>query len=296
MKNNEIKKTVLLAGATGYLGKYIAKELIARNINTKIIVRNPVKAIPLAYDFVEIIPAEVTRPETIKGHFAGVDTVISTVGITRQRDGLTYMAVDYRANMNLLEEAKKAGVKKFIYVSVINGQLHRNLKLVEAKEAFVDKLKASGLEYTIIRPNGFFSDMRDFLKMAKKGSVYIFGKGKKKFNPIHGADLAQVCVDAINSNQNEIVVGGPDILTHYEVAEMALLTSGKPINIIHVPHWIRKSILWIMRTFTSSKTYGPIEFFLTLMAEDAIAPRYGSHRLSLFFQNEMDTIKKSTNG
>ena len=95
MKNNEIKKTVLLAGATGYLGKYIAKELIARNINTKIIVRNPVKAIPLAYDFVEIIPAEVTRPETIKGHFAGVDTVISTVGITRQRDGLTYMAVDY---------------------------------------------------------------------------------------------------------------------------------------------------------------------------------------------------------
>ncbi|MEQ8421614.1 MAG: SDR family oxidoreductase [Arenibacter algicola] len=296
MKNNEIKKTVLLAGATGYLGKYIAKELIYRNINTKIIVRNPVKAIPLAYDFVEIIPAEVTRPETIKGHFAGVDTVISTVGITRQRDGLTYMAVDYRANMNLLEEAKKAGVKKFIYVSVINGQLHRNLKLVEAKEAFVDKLKASGLEYTIIRPNGFFSDMRDFLKMAEKGSVYIFGKGKKKFNPIHGADLAQVCVDAINSNQNEIVVGGPDILTHYEVAEMALLTSGKPINIIHVPHWVRKSILWIMRTFTSSKTYGPIEFFLTLMAEDAIAPRYGSHRLSLFFQNEMDTIKKRTNG
>ena len=296
MKNNEIKKTVLLAGATGYLGKYIAKELIARNINTKIIVRNPVKAIPLAYDFVEIIPAEVTRPETIKGHFAGVDTVISTVGITRQRDGLTYMAVDYRANMNLLEEAKKAGVKKFIYVSVINGQLHRNLKLVEAKEAFVDKLKASGLEYTIIRPNGFFSDMRDFLKMAKKGSVYIFGKGKKKFNPIHGADLAQVCVDAINSNQNEIVVGGPDILTHYEVAEMALLTSGKPINIVHVPHWVRKSILWIMRTFTPSKTYGPIEFFLTLMAEDAIAPRYGSHRLSRFFQNEMDTIKKITNG
>ncbi|MBD3660743.1 MAG: SDR family oxidoreductase, partial [Arenibacter algicola] len=266
MKNNEIKKTVLLAGATGYLGKYIAKQLISRNINTKIIVRNPVKAIPLAYHFVEIIPAEVTRPETIKGHFAGVDTVISTVGITRQRDGLTYMAVDYRANMNLLEEAKKAGVKKFIYVSVINGQLHRNLKLVEAKEAFVDKLKASGLEYTIIRPNGFFSDMRDFLKMAEKGSVYIFGKGKKKFNPIHGADLAQVCVDAINSNQNEIVVGGPDILTHYEVAEMALLTSGKPINIIHVPHWVRKSILWIMRTFTSSKTYGPIEFFLTLMA------------------------------
>ena len=294
MEHNEIKKTILLAGATGYLGNYIAKELISRYMDTKIIVRKPGKIIDMASKLTGIIQAEVTRPETIRGHFHGVDTVISTVGITRHKDGLTYMDVDYGANMNLLDEAKRAGVKKFIYVSVINGQLHRNLKLVEAKEAFVDQLKVSGLDYTIIRPNGFFSDMRDFLKMAEKGSVYIFGKGKKKFNPIHGADLAQVCVDAINSNKKEIVVGGPDILTHYEVAEMALLASGKPINIIHLPHWLRKSIIWIMRTFTSSKTYGPIEFFLTLMAEDAIAPRYGSHRLSHFFQNEMDTLKKRT--
>ncbi|MEG3657499.1 SDR family oxidoreductase [Arenibacter palladensis] len=294
MNPKEIKKTILLAGATGYLGNYIAKELISRNMDTKIIVRKPGKIIDMASKLTGIIQAEVTRPETIRGHFHGVDTVISTVGITRQKDGLTYIDVDYGANMNLLDEAKRAGVKKFIYVSVINGQLHRNLKLVEAKEAFVDQLKASGLDYTIIRPNGFFSDMRDFLKMAEKGSVYIFGKGKKKFNPIHGADLAQVCVDAINSSKKEIVVGGPDILTHYEVAEMALLASGKPIKIIHLPHWLRKSIIWIMRTFTSSKTYGPIEFFLTLMAEDAIAPRYGSHRLSHFFQNEMDTLKKRT--
>lgn len=292
MQRNNLKKTVLLAGATGYLGNYIAQELIARNIDTKIIVRRPGNIMDMVSDLSGIIQAEVTRPDTLKGHLNEVDTVISTVGITRQKDGLTYMDVDYAANINLLEEAKRAGVRKFIYVSVINGQLHRNLKLVEAKEAFVDQLMTSGLDYTIIRPNGFFSDMRDFLKMAEKGRIYIFGKGKKKFNPIHGADLAQVCVDAINSNKNEIVVGGPDILTHYEVAEMALLTTGKPINIIHLPHWIRKAILWTTRTFTSSKTYGPIEFFLTLMAEDTIAPRYGSHRLSLFFQNEMDTIKK----
>ncbi len=295
MQHNEIKKTILLAGATGYLGNYITKELISRNIDTKIIVRKPGKIIDMASKLAEIIQAEVTRPETLRGHFHGVDTVISTVGITRQKDGLTYMDVDFGANINLLEEAKKAGVKKFIYVSVINGQLHKDLKLVEAKEAFVDQLTTSGLEYAIIRPNGFFSDMLDFLKMAEKGRVYIFGKGKKKFNPIHGADLAQVCVDVIDSKKKEIAVGGPDILTHYEVAEMALLASGKPINIIHLPHWVRKSILWIMRTFTSSKSYGPIEFFLTFMAEDNIAPRYGNHRLSHFFQHEIDTIKKRTN-
>ena len=115
----------------------------------------------------------------------GVDVVISTVGITRQKDGLTYMAVDYRANLNLLNEARKAGVKKFIYVSVLNGEHLTQLKICEAKEKFVNTLMNSGMDYCVIRPNGFFSDMGDFLDMAKQGRVYLFGDGKKKMNPIH---------------------------------------------------------------------------------------------------------------
>ncbi|APA64559.1 SDR family oxidoreductase [Maribacter sp. 1_2014MBL_MicDiv] len=289
MDNEEL---VLLAGATGYLGTYIAKELSERSMKTKIIARNTKKAMQFANNNTTVINAEVTNTNTLKGLFEGITTVISTVGITRQKDGLTYMDVDYQANKNLLEEAKRAGVKKFIYVSVLNGKQHRNLKIIEAKEAFVDELIASGIDYSIIRPNGFFSDMKDFLDMAKKGKVYLFGSGKKKINPIHGKDLAIACVDSIHVSNEEINIGGPDILTQNEVAELALLASGKPINIIHIPHWIRKSILKILRTFTSSKIYGPLEFFLTLMAEDAIAPRYGSHRLVTFFQNEIDVLKK----
>ncbi|WP_273277237.1 SDR family oxidoreductase [Maribacter polysiphoniae] len=292
MKADNLKTKVLLAGATGYLGRHIAKELELRNISTRILVRNTGKAKGLSSESATVIQAEVTKPETLKGLFSGVDTVISTVGITRQKDGLTYWGVDYQANVNLLKEAMDSGVRKFIYVSVLNGNLHRNLKIMEAKESFVDELVASGLQYTIVRPNGFFSDMKDFLEMARKGKVYLFGNGEQKFNPIHGKDLAIACVDAIENENIEINIGGPDIMTQNEVAEMALLASGKPFNIIHLPHWLRRLIIWTLRTFTSSKTYGPIEFFLTLMAEDAIAPRYGSHRLSTFFQKEMDTLKK----
>ncbi|MRI01402.1 NAD(P)H-binding protein [Kriegella sp. EG-1] len=287
MKNN----TVLLAGATGYLGGYIAKELETRQISTKILVRNMEKAAKLTSESTQIIKAEVTNSETLKGHFKGVDTVISTVGITRQKEGLNYMDVDFQANINLLKEAIKSGVRKFVYVSVLNGNLHRNLKILEAKEAFVDALIASNIEYTIIRPNGFFSDMKDFLEMAQKGKVYLFGSGEQKFNPIHGADLAIACVAAITAKKKEINIGGPEILTQNEVAKMALLACDKPIKIIHIPHWVRKLVIWFLRTFTSSKYYGPYEFFLTLMAEDAIAPRYGIHRLSNFFQIEIDILK-----
>ena len=170
-------KKILIAGATGYLGLHIVEELKQTGGNFVALARNKGKLTSKGIAADKIIEAEVTLPETLKGKFDGVDTVISTVGITRQKDGLTYMEVDYQANKNLLVEAKKAGIQKFIFVSAIKGDQMRHLKIFEAKEKFVDQLKGSGMDYLVVRPNGFFSDMKDFLDMAKNGKVYLFGKG-----------------------------------------------------------------------------------------------------------------------
>jgi uncharacterized protein YbjT (DUF2867 family) len=200
------------------------------------------------------------------------------------------MDVDYQANMHLLAEAQRAGVRKFIYISAINGEKMRHLKIMEAKEKFVDALKASGMDYTIIRPNGFFSDLKDFLDMAKSGRVYLFGDGHYKLNPIHGVDLAEIIVESISSPKEELEVGGPDILTQNEIAELALQSMHKPVKIVHFPDWMRRVLISLLRTFTSSRTYGPYEFFLSMMAQDNIAPRYGICRLKTFFQEEVDAL------
>jgi uncharacterized protein YbjT (DUF2867 family) len=282
---------ILLAGATGYLGGYLLKVLIEQQNQVVAIVRNPDKLINTNENYLEIKQAEVTKPETLRDICKGIDAVISTVGITRQKDGLTYMDVDYQANINLLEEAKKAGVKHFVYVSAINGNKYRNLKIFEAKEKFVDALKASGLNYTIVRPNGFFSDMKDFLQMAKSGCIYLFGSGYQKFNPIHGKDLATFIADNLEEANKELTIGGPDVLSLNEISELALNALNKPIKIIHLPDWMRKLTIWSLRTFTSVKTYGPLEFFLTLMAEDTIAPTYGTHRLEDFYVEEAKNFR-----
>ena len=280
------KNKILLAGATGYLGRFITQELIDRDYETKIVVRNK-KKLKLSASNLEIFEAEVTNPEMLKDICKDVNVVISTIGITGQKDGLTYMDVDYQANANLIDEAKKNGVKKFIYVSVLNGEKLRHLKMCDAKEKLGDYLKSSGLDYCIIRPNGFFSDMGDFLKMAKGGKVYLFGDGKLKLNPIHGKDLAELVVDTINLDKKEINIGGPDMLSQNDIAELALKAYEKPINIIHLPDWIRKLVLWSVRTFTSSKTYGSIEFFMTTMVMDMQSPQFGKEKLEEFFKDEI---------
>ena len=280
---------VLLAGATGYLGKHLLKVLIEKQNQVVAIVRKLNQIDNPNENYLEIKQAEVTKRETLRDICKGIDTVISTVGITRQKDGLTYMDVDYQANINLLEEAKKSGVSHFVYVSAINGNKHRNLKIFEAKEKFVDALKTSGLNYTIIRPNGFFSDMKDFLQMAKSGRVYLFGSGNQRFNPIHGEDLAKAIVDNLEDYNNELTVGGPDILSLNDISKHALTSLNKPIKITHLPDCLRRFTIWTLRTFTSVKTYGPIEFFLTLMAEDNIAPTYGEYNLKDYFREEAKT-------
>jgi uncharacterized protein YbjT (DUF2867 family) len=283
---------ILLAGSTGFLGSFILKELLNRDIKTRIVVRNEKKLSRSITENnkAEIIKAALTDPKSIENCCRNTDIVISTVGITRQKDGFTYMDVDYQANLNLLEEARRSGVRKFIYISVLNGDKLRHLKICEAKERFVDTLKNSGLDYCIIRPTGYFSDMGEFYKMAEKGRLFLFGSGEYKMNPIHGADLAGICVDAIQSDDKEILAGGPQILTHNQIAETAFSVAGKEPEIIRIPGWIKKFILFLLRTFTNSKVYGPVEFFMTVLSMDLIAPQYGNHTLEEYFKELKATV------
>jgi len=276
-------KRVIVAGATGYLGKYITQELVRSNYSTKVLVRDPERFEELNIQVDKILQAEVTDKSTLNNCFKHVDVVISTIGITKQKDGLTYMDVDYQANLNLLSEAIEKGVNKFIYVSVLNGQRLKHLKICEAKEKFVDELKNSGLDYCIIRPNGFFSDMTEFYKMAKKGKVYLFGNGNQRANPIHGEDLAKVCVSAVEKSEKEIDAGGPETLTQNKIAELAFIAVDKNPKIVHIPDFLRRMILKVGKLFMSSKNFGPVEFFMNVMAIDMVAPEYGRHTLKDYF-------------
>ncbi|WP_109830060.1 SDR family oxidoreductase [Reichenbachiella versicolor] len=279
-------KKVLVAGATGYLGQNLVKELKRQGFWVRVLIRYEDQRSKFE-DVDDFHIGQVTEKDTIEGVTKDIDWVFTTIGITRQKDGLTYMDVDYKGNSNLLEEALNNRVESFLYVSAINGDKLRHLKIFEAKEKFVDELKASGLNYTVMRPNGFFSDMKDFLEMAQRGKVYLFGDGEKKLNPIHGEDLAKACINAVLEGLKEYTVGGDDVLTQNEIAALALKAWGKPIKIVHLQDWIRRLIIWSLRTFTSSKTYGPFEFFLTAMSMDNIAHQNGSKRLAEFFDSQV---------
>ena len=221
------KQRVLVAGATGYLGSFIVKELKRRGYWVRALVRDTRKAEPVRQAADDLFVGEATQPETLEGICEGIDTVISSLGITKQKDGFTYMDVDYQANRNLLDKSIEENVARFMYISVFNAHKLRYLAIVKAKEKFAGELKKAGIEHIIVRPNGFFSDMSEFFNMAKRGRVYLFGNGQCRGNPIHGEDLARACVERLGSNGGEFDIGGPEILTQNEIAAQSLRSAGK---------------------------------------------------------------------
>ncbi|OEU69367.1 MAG: hypothetical protein BA863_18305 [Desulfovibrio sp. S3730MH75] len=278
------EKRVLVAGGTGYLGQFLVKESKRQGYWVRALTRNPEKLAHLDEYIDDLFVGEVTDPDSIVRICEDIDFVISAVGITRQKDGLTYMDVDYQGNRNLMDCAISSGVSKFVYVSVLNAHLMSDLKIIQAKEKFARELEESNLDHTIVRPTGFFSDMLEFLHMARKGKVSLFGTGDYKINPIHGQDLAEVCVAALGNTEKEIEVGGPETYTHKQIAELAFEVLHKKERISYMPLWLMQVIVRLMRLFTSSKTYGPIEFLMTALTMDGVAPAYGKEKLRDFYK------------
>jgi uncharacterized protein YbjT (DUF2867 family) len=273
-------KKILVAGATGYLGQNVVKTLKDRGFWVRAMGRTEARLDPIKEFADELFIGEVTNPDSLDGLCDGIDAVFSSVGITRQKDGLTYQDVDYEGNMNLLALAEGSGVSKFVYVHVLNAGKLQHVAMVQAKQAFVDELKQSALGHTVICPTGFFSDMEEFLKMARSGRVYLFGRGSNRINPIDGADLAEVCADAVASREQRIDVGGPEVFTYREIAELAFGVLDKPSKITFLPKKLTAAAVGALRRVAPVKVYGPIQFLATVMTMDVVGEPYGRRRLA----------------
>jgi len=289
-------KTVLIAGATGYLGRYTVKAFKGAGYRVRVLARNEKKLSqrgvglsPAIADSVdEIHIGDVTKPETLQGVCDGIDIVFSSISLMAQKSQLTWHDVDYMGNVHILNEALKANVHKFIFVSVFNADHLMHVPIVKAHEDFVDTLAKSGMTYTVIRPTGYFSDLGTFLNMAKSGRVYLLGNGKLSINPIHGADLAQVALNAVLQPTTDINIGGPDIYLWDEIASLAITTAQQPHRVTHIPIQLAKLGVNLLRPFRR-KTSQLLDFFVSSSALEGVAPQTGTHHLKQHYQALMNS-------
>ena len=232
---------IVLAGAFGNLGAEILKKLCAdgHEVVAADLRENSVEGCNEKYTFRAI---DATNPETMKGLCDGADVVITTVGLTGASTKVTAYDIDLNGNINLLAEAKSAGVKKFVYISVISCDEPGadKVPMLHAKYLFEEELKKSGLEYVIHRPTGYFYDIAKVFKpYVDNGEMQLLkGYGSVKANVVDCPDFAKFIVDTMNDVNAVYNVGGKETYTYEEMAQMCFDAAGKPLKIKWAPIWL----------------------------------------------------------
>jgi len=282
-----MNKRIAIAGASGVLGQELLSLSAQFSYPIRSIIRNEDKkhlVEPFSHD---VWIGDASRPEELAGCLTGIDTVISTIGKNISlfvREPQSFADIDYQANLNLLREAQKAGVRHFMYISIFASETSPKLRQGWMQEKFSQELMRSGLSYTIIKPVGLFSGLHDLVTMGKHGFLLTPGDGSPTTNPIHQRDLAKFCWEHLEDTNAVLAVGGSEIHSRQEVANLVCRMTKCRFN-LNVPLFLVKPGLKVMRLLNKN-LYDKLSFFTYITTHDMVAPAYGQHNYKTYLQKE----------
>lgn len=232
----------LVVGATGVLGAQIAQRLAAAGKPLAALVRptsDASKLERLKTKGITLVRGDLKERPTLDACCQGIRTVISTPSATFSRQpGDSIATVDHQGQLNLVEAAKAAGVRHFIFVSF--PPVPEDFALQRAKRAVEQKLKESGIASTVLQPT-FFTETWlsptvgfDFANAQAR----IYGSGINKISWISYLDVAAFAVASVENPaaQNAVIkLGGPEALSPLEVVRIFEELAGRQFAVEHVP-------------------------------------------------------------
>ncbi|HEX8086095.1 MAG TPA: NAD(P)H-binding protein [Solirubrobacteraceae bacterium] len=272
---------VLVAGATGHLGRALIAELRRRGHRTRALVRDVARA-PFAD---EVVVVDAAR-DPLDAAVAGVDAVFSALGGTSRVDRgprRPFRELDTVPNLNLLRAAERATVERFGYVALLDVEALHGNPYFDAHEAVVAALRASSVAATIVRANGFFSAYDELLDMARKGRARIVGDPDARSNPIHDADLAAVCADAFESGAVEVAAGGPETMTRREEFELVNEAAGRGRETKRMPSLLTRAAAVLLRPVDPRRA-AMLDFVHRVCSTDVIGPPHGERTLAEYLR------------
>ncbi len=280
-------KTVLIVGATGYIGSAVVAESVRRGYHTIAVTRSTPK--DGQFPGAEVVLADVTDPAGIAEVFnRKIDVVISCLGC-HSGTARDFFRIDYEVTLDILNAAIANGATQFILLSAICVR-QPELPLQLAKLKMEDALMRSGINYTIVRPTAYFWVFDVQTPMILKGaSGKLIGGGEMaEHNPIAKEDLAEFMVGSIDNEERRdrvFVIGGPDvpdnIISSKKSMEMLFEALGKPPKMVSLPAWllvfaIRLTGLFGLFFRKSSVVSEFLKIIYYYDTNDMRAPGYGS--------------------
>ena len=243
---------ILITGATGTLGRQVARHALDQGHEVRCLVRSSKKSAFLKEWGAELVGGDFCYPETLTSAFEGVDAVIDAA-TARPTDSLSIKQVDWDGKVALIQAAKAANVQRFIFFSILDADKYPEVPLMEIKRCTELFLAESGVNYTILRLAGFMQGLigQYGIPILEGQPVWVTGDS----SPIAYMDTQDIAKFAILAleipeTQNQAFpVVGTRAWSAEEIIGLCKRLSGKDAKITRMPINLLRTVRNIMRFF-----------------------------------------------
>ena len=242
---------VVITGANGFVGRNVVAVLLEEGSadDIRALVRDRARAASELPAGIDVREADVTKPDTLRGAFDGVDAVVHTVAIPTERHG-SFERINAEGTRAVVREAERAGVAKIVHISAIGASPASPYPFLRTKGEGQAAVEASPIPHVVLRPSILFGPGDDFFPRLRFSLrfpiVPLPGGGTARFQPLHVADLARaVRVALTGAATGTFEVGGPEPVSYRQMLEETMRAYGLPRPTMPLPVLLMKPAAFI---------------------------------------------------
>lgn len=220
---------ILLTGVTGKTGGETAKQLLAKGVKFRAVVRNEAKAADLKAAGVDLAVGDIADPAVVKRALQGVQAALLILP-----NGKTQQANEQQ----FTDLAKAAGVRHLIKMSSMEAVAHAKTPIPKAHWAVEEYIRASGVPWTMVKPNFFMQNLLASAASIKTNKKFSLPMGDGTTGMADIRDIASVCVEVLTGKGHtgkSYEITGPEVLTFHQVAERFSEVLGTKIEYVPMP-------------------------------------------------------------
>ncbi len=232
-------KKILVIGASGFVGKYLANALLAERHAVRCLARTPAKVQELAVAGCEIVQGDITDPESMQRAFSFVEAAYVSVHtlVPQNPDsaGQDFMDLELNGLQNIVTACRTNGVRRLIYVTFLGVSPDAPSAWIRGRWKAEQFLLNSGLDVTIIRPGMIVGvggqGFNMMVSRARKSTALVLGSGQQKFRTIALSDLGYYLVGVLNDPRaygQAYDVGSDDVLSGDQLIDRTAEVLGRP--------------------------------------------------------------------
>jgi uncharacterized protein YbjT (DUF2867 family) len=281
---------ILVTGATGGIGRKVVRLLRQQEKPVRAFVRLTSRYSELEHRGSEIFIGDLRREKDIQQACRGVQYIVSAHG--SDSDALS---LDYRANIELIDQAKANEVKHFVFISVLGADRgYEDAPVFKAKRAVEKYLEASGVNYTILRPAGLASNLLTSAERFRETGLYLLiGDPKNRTSILSTDDLAKMVVDSLTvegARNQTLAVGGPEILLRGDIPQIFGRIFNKEPIVINPPLFAIDGLRSALGLF-NAQTQKALGTYRTLLASEFFCTKEEIANLERIYSFKLETLE-----